>query len=283
MSRQTVRGLWGLGIVLLCASCTTTEPGGGHAEQPVEAAASMPEGPAPALFSTVWDMTEYLSADGALQPRLEGSMVHLEISLGGASGSAGANKFFGSVTLDGSKIRISATGSTMMMGTPELMAQENRFLQHVQDARMYQIVGEELRLLDGEGRVLLKFKPRVEPALTSNVWNAVGVNNGKGGVASILPGTEITIQFRDDGHVVGSSGCNSFMGTYETEGGSIAFGPLAGTRKTCAVPQGIMEQESAFLQSLENSSHWNIRDDALELRDASGSLQAKFTIGEPRL
>ncbi len=283
MSRQTVWGLWVLGGVLLSASCRAPDTGGGHAEQPVRAAAPMPDGTEPGLFFTDWEMQDCLAADGSMVPRLDRSRVTLKLTRGGVSGSAGANKFFGSVTLDGSKIRISAAGSTMMMGTPELMAQENHFLQHVQDTRMYQIVGEELRLLDGEGRVLLKFKPRVEPALTSNVWNAVGVNNGKGGVASILPGTEITIQFRDDGHVIGSSGCNSFMGTYETEGGSVAFGPLAGTRKTCAVPEGIMEQESAFLQSLENSSHWNIRDDALELRDASGSLQAKFTIGDARL
>ncbi len=230
------------------------------------------------LGSCVWEMAEYLSAGGAMEPRLEKSMVNLQVTPGGISGSAGANKFFGSVTLDGSSIHISAAGSTMMMGTPELMAQEDQFLKHLLEARQYQMVGGELRLLNGEGRVTLKFKPRVEPVLTSGVWRAVGVNNGRGGVASVIRGTEITIQFRADGNVFGSSGCNSFMGGYEIDGGSIQFGPQAGTRSLCAGPAGIMEQEQVFLRALERAVLWKIHDDALELRDADGALLARFEI-----
>jgi len=228
------------------------------------------------LASTVWEMSEYLSVSGTMDPRVDKSMVNLKVTAGGVSGSAGANKFFGSITLDGSNINISPTGSSMMMGTPELMAQEGQFLKHLKEARSYKIVDEELRLLNGDGEVTLKFKPRIEPTLISNAWKATGVNNGKGGVASLVQGTEITIQFREDGNVFGSSGCNNFMGEYKIEEGSITFGPQAGTRKTCAGPEGIMEQESAFLQALENSKIWNIHEDSLELRDESGALQVKF-------
>lgn len=229
------------------------------------------------LGSVVWEMTEYLSVSGAMTSRLDKSVVNLEITHAGIKGSAGANKFFGSVTLDGSQIGLTPAGSSMMMGTPELMAQEDQFLKLLPEARGYQIVGEELRLLNSKGRVILKFEPRVEPELTSQVWKAVGVNNGKGGVASLVHGTEITIQFREDGSVFGSSGCNSFMGGYEIDGGSIQFGPQAGTRMTCAEPEGIMEQESAFLAALEKSAVWTIQENSLELRSESGALQAKFT------
>lgn len=264
MKRRTLMGIAGcLSVVLFSGGCKSGDSGG-------EAAADV------SIEDTVWEMTTYLSVSGTMDPRVDKSMVNLTIADGKISGNAGANKFFGGVELDGTSIKLSPMGSSMMMGTPELMAQEGQFLKHLGETVSYQIVGEELRMKNADGNVVLIFIPRIEPSLTSNVWKAVGVNNGKGGVSSLRKGTEITIEFNDEGNVFGHSGCNSFSGGYELKGNAVQFSPMAGTRKMCAEPEGVMEQETAFLQALEKSSVWKIKEGSLELRDETGALQAKF-------
>jgi heat shock protein HslJ len=240
----------------------------------VEVVSKKPAGVA--IDSTAWALSSYLSVSGTMDPRVEKSIVYLKIADGKVAGNAGANRFFGGCEVDGSSIRISATGSTMMMGTPEVMAQENQFLKLLQDSVDYLIVGEELRLRNGDGKVVLTLVPAIEPGLTSKVWMATGVNNGKGGVVSILTGTEITATFDADGTLSGNAGCNNYSGRYETEDVTLKLGPIGQTRKISNKPEGIMEQEANYLQTLERVSKYRIDGKSLELRSESGSLQVKF-------
>jgi heat shock protein HslJ len=160
------------------------------------------------------------------------------------------------------------------------MAQENQFLKLLGETADFLIVGEELRLRNAEQKVLLVFVPRMEVALISPEWKATGINNGKGGVQSLLAGTIVTATFTEDGTVTGSSGCNKFSGTYERDGNAIKTGPLAGTRMMCAEPVGIMQQETDFLKALENASTFNVEGKTLELRDAQAALQVEFSVSE---
>ncbi|MFC1702394.1 META domain-containing protein [Pseudomonadota bacterium] len=246
--------------------------------QLVEVVAKNPAGPS--IDNTAWVLENYISVSGTMDPVVEKSEPYLKIADGKATGNTGANNFFGGVKVEGTTLEFSTTGSTMMMGTPELMAQENQFLKLLGETADFLIVGEELRLRNAEQKVLLVFVPRMEVALISPQWKATGINNGKGGVQSLLAGTTVTAIFGEDRKVSGSSGCNKFSGTYERDGNSIKIGPLAGTRMMCAEPGGIMQQETQFLKALENASTFVVEGKTLELRDAKGALQVKFAVSE---
>ena len=82
--------------------------------------------------------------------------------------------------------------------------------------------------------------------LTGTTWRANGINNGRGGVESLVSGTTVTAIFGTDGTVRGSAGCNTFNGGYQVSGASIRIGPLASTRMACS-PEAIMTQEQAYL------------------------------------
>jgi heat shock protein HslJ len=106
-------------------------------------------------------------------------------------------------------------------------------------------------------------------------WRVTGYNNGRGGVTTLVAGTDITVAFGADGAVSGSAGCNNFTGSYEVDGAGVSFGPLAATMKMCAA-EGVMEQESQFLAAMQNSTTWEIRGAELELRNDDGALQVKL-------
>jgi heat shock protein HslJ len=98
-----------------------------------------------------------------------------------------------------------------------------------------------------------------------------GYNNGKGGVVSILADTEITATFNADGQVNGKAGCNNYFADYSVDGTEITVGPAGVTRKFCAAPEGIMDQEAEFLAALASAGSYEIQGDRLDLYRDDGA------------
>jgi heat shock protein HslJ len=105
---------------------------------------------------------------------------------------------------------------------------------------------------------------------------ASAINNGRGGVAGVIAGADVSATFGDDGRVEGSGGCNRFGGPFALDGSRLSIGPLATTRMACSEPEGVGEQEAAFLAALGRAATWSIREGCLEVRDAGGALQVEF-------
>lgn len=83
-----------------------------------------------------------------------------------------------------------------------------------------------------------------------------------------------SLRFEAEGRVFGNAGCNSFRGTYEIDGSSISFGPLAATKMMC--PPDVMEQETAFLQALERVRSFGFDDDGFLQLAAEDGASSRF-------
>lgn len=73
----------------------------------------------------------------------------------------------------------------------------------------------------------------------------------------------LTLEFKEDGTVSGSGGCNAFSGTYAMEEGGLRFGPLAGTRKSCGPAAD--EQEFTYLSFLGRVTRAKVEEEELDL------------------
>jgi putative lipoprotein len=82
------------------------------------------------------------------------------------------------------------------------------------------------------------------------------------------------VQFRSDGIVGGSSGCNRFTGTYTQKGDELTLGPLATTRMACR-PE-VMELEQQFLAMLGNVRYAEASHLQLILKEGSGKVLAEL-------
>lgn len=83
----------------------------------------------------------------------------------------------------------------------------------------------------------------VDSDLTGTAWLAEDI-----GDRSIVDRVQSTLKFIEPGQVGGLAACNRYFGPVALEGGSVAFGILASTRKMC--PEASMGQEQRFLQAL---------------------------------
>jgi heat shock protein HslJ len=117
--------------------------------------------------------------------------------------------------------------------------------------------------------------PTRTTALDGTEWQLVTLNE-----QAPLEGTAITGTFAQ-GQVAGSSGCNSYFGSYTQRGSSLQFQGLGGTEMACFDPEGVMEQEQTFLRTLGEVASCHLADDQLILRDAQGNGVLVFAPVEP--
>ena len=96
---------------------------------------------------------------------------------------------------------------------------------------------------------------------------------------AVADGLEGTLGF-DAGQASGSSGCNTFSGTYVLSGQSLELGPLATTRMAC-VDEAVTAFEAAYLSALEGVTAWAVPQDAAMATELTLTGGAKLVFGPP--
>lgn len=230
------------------------------------------------LEGTDWRLVAFAGDDGALLDVPAGVSASARFEAGRVSGSGGCNRFTGGWTGTAEALSIGPLAGTMMACEEPAMAVEAAVLRHLSEARRAAIGDGRLDLVGEGGAVLLRYEASLV-TLAGIAWQATGVNNGRGAVQSLAEGTEITATFGEDGHVAGSAGCNRYGGTWFVDEAALTVGPLATTRRICPGPDGLMEQEAAFLAAMGRVATWRIDGEQLELRAADGALQVSFRAG----
>lgn len=97
---------------------------------------------------------------------------------------------------------------------------------------------------------------------------------------SPLAGTTPTAEFSES-EIGGSTGCNHYFGSYEATGSDLTVTDVGMTEMYCMEPEGVMEQEQAFLSALTAVAGYRLAPDRLELLDAAGSAVLVFAPPPP--
>jgi putative lipoprotein len=105
------------------------------------------------LVNTRWRLTHF-----GMTPIDEGITPTLEFSdPAKIAGSGSCNKFFGTVDVEGERIRVHPLGTTRMACRDELMALEDRYVKSLQEAERYMINGPELTIYSRASTEPLRF------------------------------------------------------------------------------------------------------------------------------
>jgi len=192
-------------------------------------------------------------------------VVSAAFTEGNVFGSSGCNQYRGPYTLDGDSLEIGRTAGTLMACPPPADEIERAYLAALAQVARWAIDGEELVLSNADENELLRY----EVASIVGSWEVTGINTGDAIVSPIV-GTELTAVFLEDGTLSGSSGCNSYMTRYNVDTGDIQIDPPASTKKLCPEPEGVMEQEAAYLSALESAAQYEFSGATMELSDVDG-------------
>jgi heat shock protein HslJ/Tol biopolymer transport system component len=138
---------------------------------------------------------------------------------------------------------------------------------------------------------LLHQQARQQPGVGERTPAATGASSPLDGTewlltslngAAPLEGTHVTLTFDTD-QLGGFAGCNAYgggpdSGAYSaTPDGELAVGMLAVTAMDCPSPEGVLDQETAYVDALQSATTYQITGDRLELADASGQTVLVYT------
>jgi heat shock protein HslJ len=239
---------------------------------------TMPTHPIASLEDNLWYLSSYTNDAGdTIAAQTFDQDASIRFDDGQISGNATCNRFFGSYSLNGDALTIQPGGSTLMACPEEFTAQEQALLSALERVEGYAIADHTLQLQDAEGNVLLTFDRAVSPALTGTLWQLMAYNNGQEAVVSTLADSTITATFDNNGNLSGFAGCNNYGASYNVTTDTIAIGPGMSTRKFCAQPDGVMDQETAYLQALEMAEVFTIEGRTLILSTTDGATVARFS------
>jgi heat shock protein HslJ len=268
VSRRTVLrfGAVVAGYMLLATTADASDD-----DPPPSVPASQQPTPGPTLTQGVWLWQRTSYAAGTTVACSDPSKYTLAFLASGTYAvQADCNQGSGAYDVDGSQLTLQPGPMTRAACPPD--SQDTVFLRDLGQVAAYAFDGENLVLnfrLDGGTMV---FSPRPPLSLTGRAWQVLSVNNGRGAVVSVVPGTQLDATFGDNGIVSGNTGCNAYRGLYTVAGTTIAFGSLIATRQACLSAEA-SAQEQAFLTALGASTRYEPRGDRLTLRDDAGAAQ----------
>jgi heat shock protein HslJ len=99
--------------------------------------------------------------------------------------------------------------------------------------------------------------------LTGIEWRLVSLGP-TGSEQDVVPGTTVTLRLGEDARVGGSTGCNSYGGSYQVRGDTISFSRIVATRRAC-LDQNANAQEHSFLSALESATRFRLTSNRLTI------------------
>ncbi|AKG20426.1 META domain-containing protein [Calothrix sp. 336/3] len=102
--------------------------------------------------------------------------------------------------------------------------------------------------LNQSGYMLSKRPQKSKVVLKNSAWELQRWEY-QGSRVILVPKTQLSVKFQDT-QVEGSSGCNSFNGSYRLVNNKLSIGTLSSTRMACETD--VMNQEFRFLSALKS-------------------------------
>jgi heat shock protein HslJ len=116
--------------------------------------------------------------------------------------------------------------------------------------------------------------------ITENPWLLQSFTSQDGTITPVLNGTVITANFKTDGQLTGSGGCNQYSGRYMIQETLIVVSRVTTTGMSCWDKNATLQEEQ-YYASLEDAYALRIHDRVLTLFDSTGKPRLVFTPAVP--
>jgi heat shock protein HslJ len=239
------------------------------------AACSAGPGSGGVIEGTEWILRSYAQGDTlAIVP--ETQYADAEFDRSRVVGLSGCNNYNAVYRQGGRTLLISQPALTLMACDEESMAFEQTYITNLQASRFYSVKRETLTIFGAKGATLLVFDAAPRNPLLGT-WNVDSYADGNA-VVGAPEGLPLEVVF-GLASVGGFSGCNSFSGTYGTNGNYVRISRLATTQKAC--DEEATAVETAFLKAVEGTAFLDRRGDSMLLTDRNGSLLVALVRPQP--
>jgi len=222
-----------------------------------------------------WVLTGQGTLDNP-QPPIEGAVFTANFNRqfgmpsGVKSGGTGCNDYTATYYAGADEIKVNLPQTSQNACSDAQMEAEQGYFLGLNTARDYRILGNEMQVFYDDYVLIFVGSYQETPesetgpltVLDGTVWWLTSIDT-----FMVAPGSEVTIAFAinpdgNTGAVSGSGGCN----TYSAEITDVfTLGPINASKALCETPEGVMEQEAAYLNILQNANGVWIEGSTLQI------------------
>jgi heat shock protein HslJ len=161
---------------------------------------------------------------------------------------------------DGGQVELETETGRYSVTINALQAEIEGDFEQIQVGTEIEVTGQ---LIDGMDPPLIVAEHvtvlETSPQLSGETWVLTTINDQQP-----INDHQLTLQF-DAGQISGSTGCNHYGGTYQIAGDSIRFEGIYSTEMACLEPEGLMDQERAYLELLRVADQFELANGVLTL------------------
>lgn len=229
------------------AAASTTVAGTVEAAQ--ETAATI------ALVGTEWQLESIYGGEAAI-PVVPGTKPTLGFAVDRYMGFGGCDYFVGAYLAkedNGLDIQQPAITTGGCINEPKAMEQQGTYVTSLRNVISYAEKDGKLELYTTGDQVLMTMVPLQSVPLEVTTWDLSFYYDAElAAWKPVMPGARITAKF-DGQQVSGNAGCNDYSAKYTLSNDRLTVDAIAVTNKTCAAPEGVMEQEQGYLAMLKTA------------------------------
>lgn len=205
--------------------------------------------------------------------------VTLSVTGDELSGRGPCNAYHGTFDIGAdASVEIGALASTQMACPGSAMDAETEYFRALEAVDHASVdVDEDGRddrdrlVLTGDGDVRLSYTSIDTEDLLVGEWDVTGVNTGDA-IVSMVPGSQPTLTFSDDGTLLMLTGCNNIGGEWELDGQDLTIETGPRTMMACDDPPGVTQQENALADALDATARVEVAPGSLTLLDGQGRI-----------
>jgi heat shock protein HslJ len=221
---------------------------------------------------TLWQRTFLSTAvTGGGQPRelVPGTRIRLVFGAGHLRADAGCNQLTWQAGVNGDRLVLSGPAATEMGCTPDRLAQDTWLSTFLSAGPAWELDGDNLTLRTGGSEIRLVDRRVADPdrPLEGTRWLVRSIVDGQQ-TASLPTGVQAELTLGRNGHVTGSTGCDTLSGTASRHGDTITFSTVTTSGKPCTGDAGGVQ--TAMLAVLDGDATVHIDGAQLTLLDDAG-------------
>jgi heat shock protein HslJ len=207
-----------------------------------------------ALANTSWQLETMWPPEMAT-PVVPGTDVTLGFGVDRYTGFAGCDWYMGMYNASESELEMQQPAKTIggCVNKPTAADQQATFLSMLTNSTTYKMEGDNLVFYNSANQQMMSLKPLESLPFEGTTWQMLFSFTTRGGVwTPALSGAKVTATF-DGTTLSGNAGCNDYSATYKLQGDRVDLDAIAVTQKMCSAPEGVMEQEQAYLEMLASA------------------------------
>ncbi len=242
---------------------------------------------APVLTGATWEWVSLTTPTGVTTVDNPAQYTILFNEDGTANIQADCNSVSANYTTDGSNINITLGATTLAacaegsLEQPYLAALGNAAIYFFEEGVLFMDLTADsgtmrFRAGTGSGGETPPSPESPSGGAENILFNLVSFGP-PGAEQSLIEGTQITATFTDT-EMFGFSGCNDYSGVLTPVNDYFTVGPVISTKKACAEPAGVMEQEQAYLAALGGISGFQWQSELVNNTTVITAGQLSYTL-----